>query len=109
MKKIRKYDAFLCFSHHNTDIAKKTTLEIEEKFQLKVLYDIRDFINGLSISKNIEFAVKCSNCAIIMLSKKFLESFLCQQELEQCLIEQEEDPYFEVFVVLIEEKKSSLE
>ena len=104
MKRMRAFDAFLIFSHHNKDIARKITSELEEKYRLKVLFDIRDFIHGLSASKNIEIAVRCSHCAIIMLSRKFLESFLCQQELRQCLIEQKQDPSFKVVIILVEEK-----
>ena len=108
VKRMSEFDAFLCFSHHNVDIARKTILEMEEKYQLKVLFDIRDFIRGLTIRKNIEIAVRCSKCAIFMLSREFLESFLCQQELQQCLIEQEQDPSFEIFILLTEEKRTLL-
>ena len=81
---------------------------MEEKYQMKVLFDIRDFNACLSTSKKIEIAVKCSDCAIIILSKKFLKSVLCQQQLRQCLIEQEQNPSFEVFLISAEEKGTLL-
>ena len=103
-KRMKEHDAFLCYSQHDLNIA-RTTSEEMEKNKLKLIFPTRDFVVGAAVNKNIRNAVESSNCAIVILSKKFLESTWCQTELQQCLIEHQTDPSFQVFVILTEKKR----
>ena len=104
-KKMREYDAFLCGSGDEWDTARVTLMVMEEKYHLKLFFNERDSMPGLTMTKNLENAVENSNCAIVILSIGFFYSNWCQQVLQRCLIEHQEDPSFQVFVIFTEKKK----
>ncbi len=52
---------------------------------------------------NIQNAVRDTNCAVILLSKKYIESRWCQQEFEECMEEASKDSKYRVIVILMEE------
>ena len=74
VKRMREFHAFLSCSCHDLEKAQILLNKLEEKNKFKLIFAERDFALGVPTIQNIENAVESSNCAIIILSMKFLES-----------------------------------
>ena len=98
LKRMRKYiyDAFVCYHDSDDDFALKIFRKMMKKFQLIPFRPEHDI--GNSIIEN-------SDNAIIILSKKFLESKICTEELYKCLMKNFTDPRFKLFVICTEEQQ----
>ncbi len=99
------FDAFVCYhfdTSHNyvTDTLKP---ELEEQFKL---LDSNEFTPGKMIAENIENAIKNNNCAIVLLSQGFVDSTWCRDEFEHCCIENQDDPAFQILVILMQPLES---
>ena len=98
LKRMRKYiyDAFVCYHDSDDDFALKIFRKMRKKFQLIPFRPEHDI--GNSIIEN-------SDNAIIIISKKFLESKICTEELYKCLMKNFTDPRFKLFVICTEEQQ----
>ena len=61
-----------------------------------------DFIPGQEISINIHNAINNYNSAIIVMSHGFIDSPRCREEFTKSVAENEQDPSFKLFVILME-------
>ncbi len=101
----REYDAFVCY-HFDTNhpfVTETLKPQLEDKFKL---LDYNNFKLGTLITENIEEAVKKSNSTIILLSQGFLDSSWCRYEFEYCCIESQNDPAFQILVILMQPLES---
>lgn len=103
----RKYDAFLSYESGGSDetfvreeIFKRFDQEAGGDFRL--LIHPRDFKAGTLILANIQNAVKDSNCSLVLLSNKYVQSRWCQQEFEECVEENKKDSSFVIIVLLMD-------
>ena len=100
-----EYDAFLCCNFDtDQEVALNILEELEGRYQLKFLIRFRDFQSGSKTVDNIHKAIESSNQAIVLLSCGFLNSVLCMEDLNLCLIEQLKDPSFRVVMILTEDE-----
>ena len=106
LKGNRDYDAFVVFNfdQDNTFVFDSLIPELEEKHHppFKLFTHDRDFELGQLISSNIDYAIKNSSCAIIVLSQGFIDSKWCKEEFAKCLKESERDPLFKILVILMQ-------
>ena len=107
LKRNRAFDAFVCYNFDDDrDFVFNSILpELEDNHDppLRMLIHDRDFIPGREITINIRYAIENCNSAIIVMSQGFVDSPRCREEFTKCLAENEEDPAFELFIILMED------
>lgn len=59
-----------------------------------------DFLGGIPIMDNIRGAVRCSKCAIIVLSQNFVNSDWCCEEFEMCMAKTCIDPTYMCVILM---------
>ena len=101
----KEFDAFVCYQFDESHNFVTNTLKPHLECQFKLL-DCGEFTPGRRIAENIENAIKNSNCAIILLSQGFLDSAWCREEFEYCCIESQDDPAFQILVILMQSLES---
>ncbi|XP_078341424.1 uncharacterized protein LOC111108645 [Crassostrea virginica] len=77
----KEYHLFLSFCNEDEEIAFPLLMELEEKYRLKCLYHIRDFIPGVSVTENILNGIEKSMKIVYLISQKFKENFMCKEEI----------------------------
>ena len=77
----KEYHLFLSFCNEDEEIAFLLSTELEEKYNLKCLYHIRDFIPGVSVTENILNGIEKSMKIVYLISQKFKENFMCKEEI----------------------------
>ena len=104
----RPYDIFISYESGEKDeefvrneICKKLDKEYGGKYRL--LIHQRDFHAGTLIMANIQYAVRDTNCAVVLLSQKYIRSRWCVQEFEECMEEASKDPSYGLVVILMQE------
>ncbi|XP_071091129.1 protein toll-like [Haliotis cracherodii] len=104
----KTYDAFVAYSHHDTEWVVKTLLPRLESGSpdgnnFRLCLHQRDFAVGAAIADNICQSVEASRHTILVLSRKFLESEWCLMEFRtafhQSLIEKKKH----LILVLLED------
>ncbi len=106
-KRNRPYDAFVSYETGGEDekfVRNDLILRFDQEYngEFKLLIHQRDFHAGTLILANIQYAVRDSNCAIILLSSMFIKSRWCQQEFEECMVESRKDPSYRLIVILMQ-------
>ena len=106
----REFDAFVSFNFdgENDFVMERILPEMEENHSppVKLCLHSRDFTPGIKITENMMNAIRNSNSAIIVMSQNFVNSPLCREEFELCIRENESDPAFKIFVIMMEPHKS---
>ena len=77
----KEYHLFLSFCNEDEEIAFPLLMELEEKYRLKCLYHIRDFIPGVSVTENILNGIEKSMKIVYLISQKSKENFMCKEEI----------------------------
>ena len=77
----KEYHLFLSFCNEDEGIAFPLLMELEEKYRLKCLYHIRDFIPGVPVTENILNGIEKSMKIVYLISQKFKENFMCKEEI----------------------------
>ncbi len=73
----------------------------------KLCHHRRNFLAGVPILANIQWAIENSNSAIIILSQDFVDAYWCTKEFELCMWEHDKlDPSFRLFVILMQPKET---
>ena len=107
LKRNREYDAFVCynFDEDNDFVVDSIIPELEEKHHppFKMFIHDRDFELGQLITTNINNAINKCNSAIIVMSQGFIDSPICREEFTKCLRENEKDPAFKLFIIMMKE------
>ena len=107
LKRKREYDAFVCynFDEDNDFVLDSILPQLEEKHDppLKMLTHDRNFELGQLITTNMHNAIKNCNSAIIVMSQGFVNSPICREEFTKCLRENEKDPAFKLFIIMMKE------
>lgn len=76
----KSYHLFLSFCQEDEEIAYSLLQELENKYQLKYLYHLRDFKPGVHVMENILDGIEKSMKIVYLVSNKFKESQLCKME-----------------------------
>nr|XP_034308130.1 uncharacterized protein LOC105328572 isoform X3 [Crassostrea gigas] len=76
----KTYHLFLSFCQEDEEIAFSLLQELENKYQLKCLYHLRDFKPGVHVTENILDGIEKSMKIVYLVSQKFKESQLCKME-----------------------------
>ncbi|XP_034308161.2 uncharacterized protein [Magallana gigas] len=76
----KSYHLFLSFCQEDEEIAYSLLQELENSYQLKCLYHIRDFQPGVHVTENILDGIEKSMKIVYLVSQKFKESQLCKME-----------------------------
>ena len=100
----REFDAFVLY-HFDTDddfVVNHLVPQLEHTRDFKLCIHSRNFTPGRDIIDNIEEAIKDSNSAIIVMSQGFVDSMWCREEFTHCYIENMKDPYFNLFVIMVQ-------
>ena len=107
LKRNREYDAFVCYNFDEDDgfLMDLILPELEKKPHppLKMFFHKRDFELGQLITTNINNAINNCNSAIIVMSQGFVNSPICREEFTKCLAENEKDPAFKLFIIMMKE------
>ena len=75
--------------------------EMERKYQLK----LGKLTDGFSLDC-IDNFINCSNHAIVILSRGYLDNDWCRYALYLCVKEQLKDPSFKIVMILTEDKNT---
>lgn len=76
----KTYHLFLSFCQEDEEIAFSLLQELENKYQLKCFYHLRDFKPGVHVTENILDGIEKSMKIVYLVSQKFKESHLCKME-----------------------------
>ena len=76
--------------------------ELEEKYNLKCLYHIRDFTPGKTITENILNGIEESMKIVYLVSQKFKDNFMCKSELLYGIMASHKDCENSMIPVLLE-------
>jgi hypothetical protein len=76
------YDTFISYDDSDRQFAEALIVQLEEEKNLKCCSHKRDFRVGAPIEDNIVAAVETSRSVVIVVSRHFLRSSWCQQELQ---------------------------
>lgn len=77
----KSYHLFLSFCQEDEERAYSLLLKLEDKYQLKCLFHIRDFKPGVHVTENILDGIEKSMKIVYLVSQKFKESQLCKMEI----------------------------
>ena len=77
-----QFDAFIAFAYEDTEYVLDLVNTLEEEYGLSLCIDVRDFVPGMPIVKNILNAVRFSRRTVCFLTKHFLDSAWCMVELK---------------------------
>ncbi|XP_015760038.1 PREDICTED: toll-like receptor 6 [Acropora digitifera] len=104
-----KFDAFIIYSTKDGDWVKKKLLAtLEKKHNIKCCIYYRDFLPGLSLRENMVQSIYNSRKTIAVVSKRFLRSKYCNQELSIAvhrLVEREDDSVIVIKLDDVEDSK----
>ncbi len=78
-----EFDAFVSYAEEDNDCAARILSVLEEENNFRCLQHHRDFDPGPTIMENIAHAVTSSRLTLLVVSKHFLQSQWCEQELTQ--------------------------
>lgn len=108
-----KFDAFIIYSTKDADWVKKKLLAtLEKKHNIKCCIYYRDFLPGLSLRENMVQSIYNSRKTIAVVSKRFLRSKYCNQELSIAvhrLVEREDDSVIVIKLDDVEDSKLPIE
>ncbi|XP_078341420.1 uncharacterized protein LOC144627679 [Crassostrea virginica] len=77
----KDYHLFMSFCKEDEERAFLLFKELEEKYNLKCLYHIRDFTPGVTVTDNILNGIEKSMKIVYLVSQKFKENFMCKTEM----------------------------
>lgn len=77
----KSFHLFLSFCQEDEERAYSLLQNLEDKYQLKCLYHIRDFKPGVHVTTNILDGIERSMKIVYLVSQKFKESKLCNMEI----------------------------
>lgn len=77
----KEYHLFMSFCKEDEKRAFRLFNELEEKYNLKCLYHLRDFIPGVTITENIHIGIEKSMKIVYLVSQKFKENVMCHTEM----------------------------
>ncbi|XP_065939099.1 uncharacterized protein [Magallana gigas] len=75
------FHLFLSFCQEDEERAYSLLQKLEDKYQLKCLYHLRDFKPGVHVTENILDGIEKSMKIVYLVSQKFKESQLCKMEI----------------------------
>ncbi len=115
------YATFLCYYSRPPTKEDSFPISDEEKYvnenilarfdencggKYKICHHRVDFVAGIPVMENIQRAVHCSKCAIIVLSQDFVNSDWCRDEFEMCMAKNRRDPTYTLYVILMQPRES---
>ena len=98
----KNYHLFMSFCKEDEEKAFLLLNELEEKYNLKCLYHIRDFIPGKTITENILNGIEESMKIVYLVSQKFKDNFMCMSELLYGIMASHKDCENSMIPVLLE-------
>lgn len=75
------FHLFFSFCQEDEERAYSLLQKLEDKYQLKCLFHIRDFKPGVHVTENILNGIEKSMKIVYLVSQKFKESQLCKMEI----------------------------
>ncbi|CAH2079499.1 unnamed protein product, partial [Iphiclides podalirius] len=103
----REYDAFVSYSHQDSELAEKILIRLEAPpHSLRLCYHHRDWVAGDWIPAQIARSVEQSRWTIILLSKHFMESVWGLFEFRQAYLRALTGDKVRILIVLVEDVMS---
>ncbi len=101
----KDYDAFVSYSQSDVTWVRNELMPFleSEKNQFQLCVHVRDFVPGVTITKNIMTAIDCSRRTILVLSKEFLKSEWCHLEFQAAHQKALQDRSNYLIVILLED------
>ena len=101
----KDYDAFVSYSQSDVTWVRNELMPFleSEKNQFQLCVHVRDFVPGVTITKNIMTAIDCSRRTILVLSREFLKSEWCHLEFQAAHQKALQDRSNYLIVILLED------
>ena len=101
----KDYDAFVSYSQSDVTWVRNELMPFleSEQNQFQLCVHVRDFVPGVTITKNIMTAIDCSRRTILVLSKEFLKSEWCHLEFQAAHQKALQDRSNYLIVILLED------
>ena len=93
----------LCYEDNDEQFMEETTREKQDP-TFKLFLHRNDFKAAWDIMWNIRNAITDSNFAIIIMSQDYIHSLWCEEEFEQCYVENMKA--FKLFVIMMQPANS---